>query len=164
MARPGTGQAEGARAPWSRPTLTVYGTVADLTQKAHTGSDGATKSFGVTSDRDAKTAVAPADAEAILKAVAEMPINTWRYRDEPDSVRHLGPMAQDFAAALGLGDNERQIHVVDGIGTAFAAIKALAGLAEERGRQVEALNAEVLDLRERLAAIEARLRDPRPVR
>jgi hypothetical protein len=124
---------------WQQPRLTVFGTVADLTQKAHVGGDVSARSFGVTSDRNAKTEVQPVDAQRVLRAVAAMEITSWRYRDEPSSVRHLGPMAQDFSEALGLGDSERHIHVVDGLGTALAAIKALAALeARSRGSRIPA--------------------------
>jgi hypothetical protein len=31
------------------------------------------------------------------------------HRQEPPAVRHLGPMAQDFRAAFGLGDDDRTL-------------------------------------------------------
>lgn len=134
------------REPWTAPHLVRHGTVADLTQKAHTGPDGV-KSRGVTSDRDQKRALAPVDVAAVLRSLGALDIQTWNYNDEPEHVRHMGPTAQDFADAFGLGANDREIKVVDGIGVALAAIQALA--------------AEVVDLRERMAALEARVRDAR---
>jgi hypothetical protein len=67
----------------------------------------------------------PATPEAILDRLSRLPISTWRYRWDPDDVRHLGPMAQDFAAAFGLGEDERVIDSTDGQGVALAAIKAV---------------------------------------
>jgi hypothetical protein len=67
----------------------------------------------------------PATPEAILDQLSRLPISTWRYRWDPDDVRHLGPMAQDFAAAFGLGEDERVIDSTDGQGVALAAIKAV---------------------------------------
>ena len=67
----------------------------------------------------------PATPDAILHELSRLPISTWRYRWDPDDVRHLGPMAQDFAAAFGLGPDERVIIPTDAQGVALAAIKAL---------------------------------------
>ncbi|MEU0193736.1 tail fiber domain-containing protein [Streptomyces afghaniensis] len=49
------------------------------------------------------------DGYAVLRAVAALPVSTWSYRGE-EGVRHLGPMAQDWYAALGLGADDRTIH------------------------------------------------------
>ena len=67
----------------------------------------------VKSDRAVKADFASVDAQAVLAQVASLPISSWRYRTEEATVRHLGPMAQDFAAAFNVGDDERHIHVVD---------------------------------------------------
>jgi hypothetical protein len=67
----------------------------------------------------------PATPDDVLAELAQLPINTWRYRWDPDDVRHLGPMAQDFAAAFGLGPDERVIDPIDAQGIALAAAKAL---------------------------------------
>jgi hypothetical protein len=59
------------------------------------------------SDRNQKKNIAPANTDAILRKVGELPISTWTYLSEPSTVRHLGPMAQDFHASFGLGDDEK---------------------------------------------------------
>lgn len=82
------------------------------------------------------------DGFAILRAVALMPVSTWSYRGEED-VRHLGPMAQDWHAALGLGADDRTIRLVDVNGVSVVAVQALY-------RMVRSLEAEVSDLRARL--------------
>lgn len=44
----------------------------------------------------------PADAVngyQVLDEVLCLPVSTWRYHWEPEHVRHLGPMAQDWHAA-----------------------------------------------------------------
>ncbi|HEY1016228.1 MAG TPA: tail fiber domain-containing protein, partial [Herpetosiphonaceae bacterium] len=61
------------------------------------------------SDRALKTNIAAVDGRAVLRLVAAMPISSWNYHSEGDGVRHLGPMAQDFRAAFGLGADERHI-------------------------------------------------------
>ena len=61
----------------------------------------------------------------ILERVAALPISTWSYGYDHPTVRHLGPMAQDFAAAFGLGHTDRRISTVDAVGVCLAAIQAL---------------------------------------
>jgi hypothetical protein len=99
------------------------------------------------SDRDAKEGFAAVDPEAVLARLAALPLETWRYRGEAPGVRHLGPMAQDFAAAFGLGADDRRIHAVDASGVALAAIQGLQRLVQAQARQLEALAAEVASLR-----------------
>jgi hypothetical protein len=90
--------------------------------------------------------VAPPTGEReILERVAALPLSVWTYGFDDVSVRHLGPMAQDFAAAFGLGSSDRRIDLVDANGVALAAIKAL-------NQRVVDLQAEVAQLRSRLEA------------
>ncbi|REF00845.1 tail fiber domain-containing protein [Thermomonospora umbrina] len=67
----------------------------------------------------------PVDGHDILDKVAALPISTWRYQWEPAHVRHLGPMAQDWKAAFGLGEHDTRINTVDANGVALVAIQAL---------------------------------------
>ncbi|GHD30686.1 hypothetical protein GCM10010313_73570 [Streptomyces violarus] len=84
----------------------------------------------------------PTDGDAVLHAVAALPVSTWSYRGE-EGVRHLGPMAQDWYAALGLGADDRTIHPIDANGVAVVAVQALY-------RMVHGLQDEVSELRKRL--------------
>lgn len=70
-----------------------------------------------------------------------LPVSTWRYLWEPEDVRHLGPMAQDWHAAFGFNQDDTTIPVVDGLGVSLVCIQALH-------RRVEELTAEVERLRE----------------
>jgi hypothetical protein len=49
----------------------------------------------------------------------------WNYESQDASIRHIGPMAQDFKAVFGVGENERYITTVDADGVALAAIQGL---------------------------------------
>ncbi|MDH6137528.1 hypothetical protein P3T37_006961 [Kitasatospora sp. MAA4] len=103
-------------------------------------------------------AVAPVGAVngyAVLGTVAALPISTWRYLWEPESVRHLGPMAQDWHAAFGFNEDDTTIPVVDGLGVALVCIQALH-------RHVEELTAEVDRLRETASGNTARGRVTTP--
>ncbi|MFD3728925.1 tail fiber domain-containing protein [Streptomyces sp. NPDC058671] len=77
----------------------------------------------------------------ILDKVAALPVSTWRYHWEPDDVRHLGPMAQDWQATFGLSADGRSIPGVDATGVLLVAIQALH-------RQVRQLQTEVARLRD----------------
>jgi hypothetical protein len=106
------------------------------------------------SDRNLKTDVARIDDAAVLDKVAALPIERWSYKSER-GVRHVGPMAQDFYAAFGVGEDDKHITSIDEDGVALAAIKALhAENAHLRAR----LTAENATLRSRLAADEAHVR------
>lgn len=108
------------------------------------------QTFDTVSDRAAKTGFAPIDAGDVLARVAQLPLSAWSYRDAPE-VRHIGPVAQDFRAAFGLGDDERTISTVDSAGVALAAIQGLNAKLEAENA---ALRDELAALR---ALIEARL-------
>jgi hypothetical protein len=67
----------------------------------------------------------PTGLDDALERLAGLPISVWTYGFDHPSVRHLGPMAQDFAAAFGLGTDDRRIELVDACGVLMAACKAL---------------------------------------
>lgn len=103
-------------------------------------------SWSSLSDRRLKTAIAPIDTGAVLDRLMAMPLTSWSYIAQGTTVRHVGPMAQDFAAAFGLGENDTTISTIDADGIALAAIQGL-------NRRLTTENA---DLRARLEALEAR--------
>lgn len=100
------------------------------------------------SDRNAKTAFAAVDGDAVLARLAELPVTTWAYTDAP-GVRHIGPTAQDFRAAYGFGPDELHLAALDANGVALVSIQALH-------RQLQAKDARIAALEARLQALEAR--------
>jgi hypothetical protein len=103
------------------------------------------------SDRNAKENFAPANPREILDKVTTLPMASWNYKAQGAAVRHLGPMAQDFHAAFGLGESERTITTVDADGVALAAIQGLNTKLEE---ELKAKDARLAELERRLAGIE----------
>jgi len=88
--------------------------------------------------------------------------NTWRNLVTQDpSVRHLGPMAQDFRAAFGLGEDDRHISSSDADGVALAAIQGLNQKLEETVRQkdarIAALEQNVAELKRLVNALARRM-------
>jgi len=97
------------------------------------------------------------DARSVLERVAALPIQTWNYTNDPPSVRHLGPMAQDFHAAFALnGEDDKHIADVDEGGVALAAIKALNQKVEERDTEIRQLKQSVAELKEAVGKLVAR--------
>jgi hypothetical protein len=132
-------------ASWVVDNQANGGTELTLT---NTGSMTIAGTLTQNSDRTTKTDVEAVSPSDVLGRVLALPISTWRKIGEPDT--HLGPMAQDFAAAFGLGVNDRSIAPIDLGGVSIAAIQGLHAEVEEKQRQIEALQ-------ERLAAVEALL-------
>jgi hypothetical protein len=114
-------------------------------------------SFNPTSDRNAKENFAPVDGREVLEKLAELPIATWNYRKEDAAVRHMGPVAQDFHTAFGLGSTDTSIATIDTDGVALAAIQGLHGRSREQSERIEQLESENAVLREELRTLAARL-------
>jgi hypothetical protein len=105
------------------------------------------------SDRNKKENFASVDPASVLATVATLPITTWNYTSEDPSVRHIGPMAQDFKAAFGVGATDKAIFQVDADGVVLVSIQALHA-------ELQAVRSENDDLRTRLAKLEAAIATP----
>ncbi len=99
------------------------------------------------SDRNAKENFNSVDARAVLEKVAALPLSQWNYKTDPES-RHLGPTAQDFHAAFGLGDDDKHIATVDADGVALAAIQALHGKLREQQLELDRRRIEIAELKD----------------
>jgi WD40 repeat protein len=104
------------------------------------------------SDRNVKEAFHSIDPLSILDRLSELPITTWNYKWDDNSVRHIGPMAQDFVAAFGVGEDDKHICPVDAQGVAFAAIQGLYRIAREKEAQLDNQRRITESLREQLRA------------
>lgn len=121
-------------------------------------STGAYLSAGGTwtngSDRASKDDFQAVDGQAVLEQLADVPIQTWRYKAEAEDVRHMGPVAQDFAAAFGLGQNDKTISTIDADGVSLAAIQALYELAQEQQDAIKMQQEQIEILEARIEALE----------
>jgi hypothetical protein len=107
------------------------------------------------SDRNSKRDFRDVDGEDVLAKISEMPIQSWNYIEQDPSIRHLGPVAQDFHAAFGLGPDERRISTIDIDGVNMLAVQALEKRTRDLAAENETLGAENEELRERLNELEA---------
>ncbi len=129
-------------------------------------SDGGT--WTNASSRTFKEGFTAVDPLHVLAKLVAMPVQTWFYKDARDEGQHMGPVAEDFAATFGLGQDERHIATVDESGVAFAAIQGLNQKVESENARLEGRNAELSTkadaiaeqnqaLRTELAHVQARL-------
>jgi Chaperone of endosialidase len=112
--------------------------------------------WDVYSDRTAKTNWRDVDSREVLDKLISIPIGEWSYRTQSDAIRHMGPSAQDFRAAFGLGNGDRTISTVDADGVALAAIQ---GLNRKLEQKVAALEAALQDLAAEIRALKSTRRD-----
>jgi len=111
------------------------------------------------SDRNAKENFTPVDGQEILERLAAIPITFWNYKLEGAEVRHIGPTAQDFHAAFGVGTDDTHIGTVDADGVALAAIQGLYGLVQEKDARIAELEKRVTALEAQNAAQQAQIDD-----
>jgi hypothetical protein len=106
------------------------------------------------SDMHAKQDFAAVDGQLVLLRLRGVPILTWRYRADASGVHHMGPTAQDFFAAFGLGQDEQHIAPLDANGVTLAAVQELDRMVQARDAQIATLERQNADLSERLARLE----------
>lgn len=135
----------------------AFGGLANLTVQPN-GNAFLRGTLSQGSDRNSKKNFAAVNGSEILEKVATLPITQWNYKSEMDSVRHVGPMAQDFHAAFGLGENDTSISVLDASGVALVAIQELNAKLKSSQNQVVELDrrlkeqADVLQRQQELTA------------
>jgi hypothetical protein len=110
-------------------------------------------SWSCASSRYVKENVADVDGDDVLTKVRDIPVTTWNYIAEGKQVRHMGPFAQDFYAAFGLGTDSASIGMIDINGVNLAAIKAL----EERTVALKAAQTALEAKSQRLDQLEERV-------
>ncbi len=125
---------------------------------------GGGSGWSVVSDANMKEHFRDVADGDVLAAVARMPVREWSYKTQDASIRHMGPTAQDFHAAFGLGESDVRINTIDADGVALAAVKALEARTRALPDDTRALRDQVAalmrdndDLRARLARLEALL-------
>jgi hypothetical protein len=92
------------------------------------------------------------DGALLLKQIEELEISRWNYKGQ-EGVEHIGPTAQDFHAAFGLGSGDRTISTVDPSGIALAAIQELQRQSRDLQKQNSDLRGENAELRAALEAL-----------
>jgi hypothetical protein len=121
------------------------------------------------SDRNAKTRITPLNPQAVLSKLTALPVTQWAYKTTPE-VSHIGPMAQDFYVAFGLGADATHLAPGDLASVAVVGVKALHRSVQELRQEVQVRDekiaaqdaklaereADIAELKQRLAVLEAR--------
>ena len=111
------------------------------------------------SDRNAKMNFAPV---SVLDALMALPVQSWQYKVDDADVRHIGPTAQDFYAAFGVGQDDTHLAALDTSGVALAAVKELATVVEAKDAEIAALQARVAALESASAPASVTVQQPAP--
>lgn len=114
--------------------------------------------YNTSSSRSLKENIVPVDGREVLDRLVAIPVAEWNFRSDEARARHLGPMAEDFQTAFGLGSDERHIGLMDATGVTMAALQGLHSLVEEKDGRIEELEQRNAELEARNAAIEERLK------
>jgi hypothetical protein len=109
------------------------------------------------SDARMKTNFVDLDGEDVLRRLRRVPIRQWNYISQDASMRHVGPTAQDFHAAFGLGGDPRRISTLDPDGISLKAIQALDARSQDDRLALGRLTEENTAQRERIAELERQL-------
>jgi Bacterial Ig-like domain (group 3)/Gametolysin peptidase M11/Chaperone of endosialidase len=107
------------------------------------------------SDRAAKQDLVSVDSQQVLAKLAAMPVYTWRYRSESSGALHMGPTAQDFHTAFGLGNSDKTITTVDADGVALTSIHALWRSVQQKNALITLQAQRLSQLRQRIAELES---------
>jgi hypothetical protein len=94
--------------------------------------------------------------EDVLAKLARMSIQEWSYKAQDAAIRHVGPTAQEFHAAFGLGEDPLRISTIDADGIALRAIQALDERDRQHADEVAALRAALADLQAVVATLAGR--------
>ena len=108
----------------------------------------------------------------VLDKINQLDISEWSYKHDPE-VRHIGPTAESFYEAFGLGTGGDNISTIDADGVSLIAIQALTEQLLVKDQEIielqddiatQRLNLEqkdqkIVELEERLSLIESMLLD-----
>lgn len=112
--------------------------------------------WNCTSDRNLKENFQAVNPRVVLERLESMPVSRWNMIGDSSKTPHLGPVAQDFRAAFGLGDSDKTINTADAQGVALTAIKGLAEVVQEKDARIATLSSKLDSLEARLNTLEHR--------
>jgi hypothetical protein len=137
-------------------TISQVGTGANEFSLTGTGNLTIRGTLTQGSDVNSKTAIEAVNELEILERVIGLPIAEWSYKDDGPSVRHIGPMAQDFYDTFSVGESRPGISSIDTGGVALAAIKGLHSVIDDKDRQIQDLQRQIDELRSLVLAGQAK--------
>ena len=109
---------------------------------------GGGNAWSALSDKNSKANFTPIDGRTVMEKLARIPISTWNYKTQDEAIRHIGPMAQDFAAAFNVGEDDKHITTIDADGVSLAALQGLYQIVQEKDQRISQLEREVAQLKQ----------------
>ena len=137
---------------------TIFYSATDLSTGVTLPAGGG--AWASVSDSTKKENILPVDEIDILNKLKSIEVSEWNYKTQDSSIRHIGPMAQDFYTLFGYGESDTTITTIDIDGVNMAALKGLiykAELLEEKTLAFKALNEKFHELKAEKEAILHRL-------
>lgn len=109
------------------------------------------------SSRAIKHAFEPVGPEEVLDKVSSLQVSRWQYRADDSGAKHIGPTAEEFHRAFGLGKDDKHIAPADVAGVAVLSVQALRQRVVEQAAEIERIRSQGENVAQRLARLEARL-------
>ena len=135
-----------------------YRFYTNATETVGTYLNAGGSTWNALSDRNRKENFLDVDLEDVLSRIRRLPLSTWRYIDEEDrTVRHIGPMAQDWHALFGFSSDDKTINSGDLDGVNLAGVKALEKRTSEQAAEIARLKAQNLDRSAEIRELKAEL-------
>jgi hypothetical protein len=94
------------------------------------------------SSRALKTGFVSLDPKDVLSRVSALPVSLWSYKTD-SGVRHIGPMAEDFHQAFGLGEDDKHLAPGDASGVALLAVQGLNQVVQEKETEIRELKGRI---------------------
>jgi hypothetical protein len=85
------------------------------------------------------------NSEVLLNKLANLTVSKWNYTKDGDSVKHIGPFAEEFHQVFELnGDDNKTISISDISGVSLAAIKVLIEKYQEQSQRISILESQLV--------------------
>ncbi|MCP4440445.1 MAG: hypothetical protein GY810_15990 [Aureispira sp.] len=134
---------------------TIFYSNAALTSGVQLAAGGG--AWAAVSDVNKKENFQKVDGEEVLAKIANMDIQEWNYITQEDAIRHMGPTAQDFHTAFGLGESDTTITTVDIDGVNLLAVQTLEKRTQELKNQNTNLQTQLSSQANEIAELKALL-------
>jgi hypothetical protein len=96
------------------------------------------------SSRSKKENFRTLDGAQLLREIETLPVTGWSFKESEE--RHIGPVAEDFYKAFGLGkgipeDDSTSIAALDLAGVSLVAVQELIRIVRDQQEEIDALKA-----------------------
>jgi hypothetical protein len=103
------------------------------------------------SSRVLKENFCPLDPEDILRKIDQLQVTRWNFKAETPSIKHIGPLSEDFYKIFKIGYADNKFAAIDTAGVSLAGVKALIDKAAAQQKQLDALENRVEALKSKLS-------------